>query len=150
MERSGSQKALKVISIIGIIGGILTLASAGIMLFGGSLLAGVTDEVIIDGMTNAEVGGLVGFAGAISLIAGIVYLVQGILGVRASNDAAKINPVWILAIIGIIFAVLSFISLFTSGEPVEMSNIVGGVASLAFSVLYFWIANNIKKQNAEA
>ena len=147
MERSGSQKALKVISIIGIIGGVLTLLSAGIMLFGGSLLAGVTDEVIVDGMTNAEVGGMVSFAGVVSLIGGIVYLIQGILGVRASNDATKINPVWILAIIGIVFAVLSFISLFTSGEPVEMSNIAGGVASIAFAGLYFWIANNIKKQN---
>ena len=150
MERSGSQKALKVISIIGIIGGILTLISAGIMLFGGGLLAGVTDEVIVDGMTNAEVGGMVGFAGAISLIAGLVYLIQGILGVRASNDFTKINPVWILAIIGIVFAVLSFISLFVNGEPVQMSEIVGGVASVAFAGLYFWIANNIKKQNVEA
>ena len=147
MERSNSQKALKVISIIGIIVAVITLLGAAMMLFGGGLLAGVTDEVIVDGMSNAEVGGMVGFAGAVSLIAGVIYLVQGILGIRASNDFTKIKPVWILAIIGIVFAVLSFISIFTNGQAITASDVLGGIVSLAFAGLYFWITNNIKKQN---
>ena len=150
MDRSNSQKALKVISIIGIIVAVVTLLGAAVMLFGGGLIAATTDEVVVEGMSNAEVGGLVGFAGAASLIAGLVYLIQGILGIRASNDFTKIKPVWILAIIGIIFAVLSFISIFTNGQPVEVSDVAGGIVSLAFAGLYFWIANNIKKQNETA
>ena len=142
MERSGSQKALKVISILIIIGAALGLLAAVGFAGVGGVIAGTTDEVVVDGMSNTDVGGMLGLASIVALISSIISLVQGILGIRASNDITKINPVWILAIIGIVFAVISLIMAIT-----DASDLMSPIISVVFSGIYFWIANNIKKQN---
>ena len=147
MERSGSQKALRIISIIGIIFGLLALAMAALMVFASGFVASVTDEAAVEGMSNTEAGALVGFTGLITLVEALIAIIQGILGLRAAKDASKIKPVWILAIIGLVGSVIGAIMFFVNGGG-DMSNITSYISSVVFAVIYFWIANNIKQQIA--
>ena len=142
MVRSGSQKALLVISILGIIASIFLIFTAAMTLFAGGLIAG-EPATVVDGVTNAEAGAMVGFLGAVSLIEGLIILIESILGIRASKDCTKIGPVWVLAIIGIILAAIDLILFFTGNSSSDLASLI---ISLLFSILYFWICNNIKTQ----
>ena len=152
MEKSGSQKFLKVISIIDIVLGILALI-AGIMtaLLGGAAAAGVVssgaDALATSEFTAEEVGvGIAAFSiiGVFTIVAGIITLLEGILGLRAANDPQKIMPVWVLAIIGLVCSVVSLIMTFVNQGG--SSDIISGIANVAGSCLMFWVANNIKVQ----
>ena len=149
MERSGSQKFLLVISIInivfaaiGILGGI-----AGIMggaFFGAADPQEVSSALSGTGVTQGEASGLVVGVFLFVLLACIVELIVGILGVRAANDNQKIMPVWVLALIQVILYAITIIMSIVNGS--FASDGISNVLSLAFGILLFWVANNIKKQ----
>ena len=149
MQRSGSQKFLLVIGIINIVLGAWTLLGAAFFLVGGSALMGdpaATAQVATEtGLGTAEVQGLtfgLGFAG---LFSGIVEIILGILGVRAANDANKIMPVWVLAVISLIMGIISIVMSLTQGHT-DASSIGSYVGTLAGAALMLWVANNVKRQ----
>ena len=146
MEQSGSQKVLKVLSILGIIFGVITLLFAGLAFWGSSAMV-VETEAISDAASNAELAGMTLVLAIASLVEGLLYILQGVLGLRAAKDNQKIMPVWILAVIGLVFGVLGVIAAITNSEPAElMSNLGSSILSLVYSGIYFYITNTIKKE----
>ena len=149
MERSGSQKALLVLSIIsiviaalGLLGSILLIASSTLV---SAVPASEASEILADtGMTQGEAGAVVGIVGFVLLFTCAIELILGILGVRAANDNQKIMPVWVLAIIEVVLSILSIGLQF--GDGTIGANASSSVVSLLFAVLMFWLANNIKKE----
>lgn len=147
MQRSTSQKILKVISIISVVGAIIAIIGAVLMLAGGILFAQSGAEGVVEGMTAAEAGASVAFAGFFTLVEGLICLLEGVLGLRAAKDSRKIMPVWIIAVIGLAAGIISLVmTVFRGGvDASQYGSLIGSVAS---SALMFWLANNIKKQNA--
>ena len=99
------------------------------------------------GLTAEEAGSVgvasaaLGVASALIIIGAIVSIIEGVLGLRAAKDNQKIMPVWVLAIIGLVGAVISLIMSIAQGAFNASS-----ILSLALSGLMFWIANNIKTE----
>ena len=147
MQRSTSQKILKVISIISVVGAIIAIIGAVLMLAGGILFAQSGAEGVVEGMTAAEAGASVAFAGFFTLVEGLICLLEGVLGLRAAKDSRKIMPVWIIAVIGLAAGIISLVmTVFRGGvDASQYGSLIGSVAS---SALMFWLANNIRKQNA--
>lgn len=146
MEKSGSQKVLKVLSILGIIFGVIMLLFAGLAFWGSNAMVAEV-ETISDAATNGELAGYTLVLAIASLIEGLVLILQGVLGLRAAKDNQKIMPVWVLAIIGIVFAALGVVAAITNSAPEElMSNLGSNILSLVYSGIYFFICNTIKKE----
>ena len=147
MERSNSQKIIRVISIFDIIGAVLILLMGLMAIMGGALVGvGGGTEQVAEGLTAAEAGGIASMLGVAMLAPGIVSDITGILGIRASNDASKIMPVWVLAIVDLVLQVLSLISSFASGAPMDASSIIGSIVGVGIAGLMFWAANNVKAE----
>ena len=151
MERSGSQKALLVISIINIILAVFLIITGVMVNVGGALIAGAPETAELAGeisselgetVTGSEVGGIAALGGLLLIFYGIVEVLMGILGIRAANDNQKIMPVWVLAVISLVLGVFALIASFTNPN----GNIASAVGGLLGSALMFWIANNIKTQ----
>lgn len=149
MQRSGSQAALLVLSILNIIAAVLMLLG-GLAIMLGSAFFGAVDSseaaaaLAGSGVTQGEAGALTALAGFIFVFAGIIELVLGILGVRAANDNQKIMPVWVLAIIQVALYVIAIIVAIIDGS--FGASAFSYILSLVFGILLFWVANNIKKQ----
>lgn len=149
MERSGSQKVLLVLSIISIVFAVLGIL-AGLMSLAGGVLFGAADpeqvaDVLADtGVTQSQAGAAIGILGGSIIISCVIELIIGILGVRAANDARKIMPVWVLAIIQLVFSVLGLVASIVNGS--FGADAFSIVITLIFAVLIFWISNNIKQQ----
>ncbi|MFQ8869274.1 MAG: hypothetical protein ACLR67_13380, partial [Eggerthella lenta] len=106
MQKTTSQKALKVISIIMIVFAALTLLlGIGGIVTGGAL--GILGAGSGDAGSAALVGGVAAVAGFVILLGGAINLAIGIFGLRGANDPRKIGAFYVLAIIGLAFAVLS-------------------------------------------
>jgi len=74
-----------------------------------------------------------------------IYLLQYTRGVRISSlDNQKIMPVWVLAIIDVILYVVGLVIVIVNGD--FSSQGVSYILSLAFAILLFWVANNMKQQ----
>lgn len=104
-----------------------------------------TEELAEAGLSASDVGvasAVVSFLAVFLTVASLITIVEGILGVRAANDASKIMPVWILAIISLAGAVISLIMTFVNGTFATSG--VSGIVTLVINGLMFWVANNIK------
>ncbi|MBE6473150.1 MAG: hypothetical protein E7Z99_06180 [Coriobacteriaceae bacterium] len=149
MQRSGSQKVLLVLSIIDIIGAALMLLAGLAVMLGGAAI-GAVDPMEASaalegtGVTQGQAGMLVGIGGFFIIIGGAVELIMGILGIRAANDNQKIMPVWVLAIISLIFSVIGLISAIAGGTFATQG--ASAIVSLIIAGLMMWIANNIKQE----
>jgi hypothetical protein len=151
MEKSSSQKALKVISIINLVMGALIALLAILSFIGGSVLGSMTVSQIVNQGLNAkaqQVGtATFNMLGLILLIGGVISIIEGILGVRAANDPDKIMPVWILSIMSLTLSAATLVmSLFHMGG---MTFDISQIVQLILDFLVFWIANNIRNQAAE-
>lgn len=155
MERSGSQKALLILSIINIILAVIIIFSGIIVnVFGGMFgaspeaaeLAGEVAAETGQAVTGGEIGMLAIIGGMGLIISGVIELIMGILGVRAANDNQKIMPVWVISLLSLAFGVASFIMAVIGGSIHGAGDVIQYLTSLVFSALMFWIANNIKKQ----
>ena len=145
MERSQSQKVIRILSIINIIGAVLFII-LGFMVIAGGALAGASggSEIVAEGITAAEAGGLVSIGGIVFVVIGIIEMLIGILGIRASNDASKIMPVWWLSLISLVMQVAGLVATFVQGGGTN--GIIGTIASIAVAALMFWAANNVKAE----
>lgn len=142
MQRSGSQKALLVFSILEIIG-------AAIVLLGAIAAMGVTGLVGASGAELSPEDQAVGVAAGsllsiVLIVSGVWSLLCGIFGIRAANDNQKIMVVWVFVIIGLVLNVLSLIMSFVNGD--FAANAGSLIISIAFSVIMFVICNNIKRE----
>lgn len=147
MQRSTSQKILKVISIISVVCAIISIIGAILLLAGGIFFAQSGSDGVVEGMTAVEAGASVAFAGFFTLIEGLICLLEGVLGLRAAKDSRKIMPVWIIAVIGLAAGIISLVMTVFRGstDASQLGSLIGSVAS---SALMFWLANSIRKQNA--
>ena len=142
MERSGSQKALLVFSIIQIICSALVLVSAIMMIAATGLIGAAGAELTADEQQlGAMTGGLLSI---ILVIAGVWGLLCGIFGIRAANDNQKIMIVWVFLLIELILTVVSLVMSFTNGD--FGSQPFSYIVSLVLAIAMFVVANNIKKE----
>ena len=153
MERSGSQKALKIFGIIYVVIGIIALVIGVLAFLGGGVGASLTADMAYEmsdygaaaGTALASVGlGVVMVVGIIAIIAGIVDIICGIFGIRAGNDCQKWRGVFVLSIIGIIIGAIQLIT-----TIVVHGNLVSAIISVAWSVLILLLANNVRRQANE-
>ena len=91
--RTGTQKALRITSIIMIIFGVLVALSGAIIIASGAAAdsLGLYDAVNFQG-TETTAGILTMAVGILVLIMGALQLIVAFLGLRASNDASKVGP----------------------------------------------------------
>ncbi len=136
---SGSQKYIKIVSILNIIGGAFYVL-IGILGFLGKGLVG--NEALIEqagGDSSAPMAANVFLI--VMIVIGLFSLVVGILGVRAANDPSKIGPVFTLAVVSLIISVVNlFVGVF--GGNFSVYSLIECVPP----ALMTWCANNVKKQ----
>ncbi|MEF2655559.1 MAG: hypothetical protein U0M72_03875 [Eggerthellaceae bacterium] len=151
MEKSGSQKALKVLSIILIVLSVISIVGMLFVLAGGGLLFtaitdGTADVPASDLNTLATATTFIVALSVVALLSAIFDLIVGILGVRGANNPQKIRPFIVMCIICIVLDVISLAFSFAA-EPMDPSAIAGGVLGLAIPIICLVLANNIKKQS---
>ena len=148
MQPSGSQTGLKVISILDIIGGVFIALSAFMMLAGGAIIGtdpnAAAEAAAEIGMEASTVVGIATWVGVMLLVSAAITLITGILGLRAAKDNQKVKPVWIISIIALVFAVISFIMTITGGG--DSGSIGSSLGGLVMPAITFWLANNVKKE----
>lgn len=137
---SGSQKALKIISIILIVWSILVIL-LGAFLAAGSAVPGMSAESINIGgdsmaMSTAALGLGIGV-----IIGGVVDLIIGFLGLRGAKDSHKIGVFFVVCIIGLVLGVIGLVSNIMSGA-FQWSNLV----SVLIVAVCTYLAQSIKKQ----
>ena len=144
VERTGKQKALLVLSIIGIIFGALVIISGIVILGGGALVSLGGAESLAAGQLTAEdqatvatAGGLASLLGVLLLLSGGFTLLTGIFGIRGANDAAKIMPYIVCAVITLI---LDVVSLFATG--ITASAIIG----IVIAAIMVWLGFAIRSE----
>ena len=100
---SGSQKALKVVSVLLIIYAVVMTAFGIFLVADGSFLAGET----IDVNGTAEAANVMAAAlGGGTIVGGIVDLVIGLLGLRGAKNPRKVGPFFVLCIIGLVLGLV--------------------------------------------
>ncbi|MEG0374838.1 MAG: hypothetical protein RR547_01475 [Raoultibacter sp.] len=142
MEKSSSQKALKILSIVMIVLAILSIVSGLFMIIGGGAVAGTTVYGGDDSMAVMAAAAMIG--GVMILVGGIINLIIGIFGLRGANNPQKIGVFFVLAIIGVVVTALSFVGNIMSGS--DFTTIISGLISFVLPVACVVLANNIKKE----
>lgn len=142
---TGSQKAIKVLSIIVIVVAILSIVAGLVTCAGGAagVMAGADASAAEQQQLALGAGVLFVLAGG-ALVSGVIDLIVGLLGLRGAKDPNKIMPFFVIAIIGAVFAVLNLIGCFTSGQ-LDGTSIASAVVQLALMVVCVILANNVRK-----
>ena len=139
MDLARSQKIVRVLGILDIVGAVLSLVGGiGMMGLGG--VGATLPEMATDNDLRTGVGVFM-FLGIILIVTGIANLLEGIFAVRAEKDASKVGPLWIFAIVTIILGVLALVTSIVNDGQDTLSSIF----SLAVNCFMFYLANNIKK-----
>lgn len=144
MEKSSSQKALKVVSIIMIVMSALMILAGLFLTIGGGAMGSASIDA--NDEASAAMAGFAIIGGIMILIGGIVDLIIGILGLRGANNPQKIGVFFVLAIIGVAFSLFSLLGTLFGGSA-DASMIASSVASLIFPGICVFLAYNIKKEN---
>ena len=100
---SGSQKALKVVSVLLIIYAVAMAAFGVFMVAGGSFLVGETVDV--DGTAQAA-NVMAAALGAGTIAGGVIDLIIGLLGLRGAKNPRKVGPFFVLCIIGLVLGLV--------------------------------------------
>ena len=138
MTLDTSKKILKIMGILCVIFGILSVISAALLMVGGkAAIASGELDVPADAMR------LITFGCIFGIVAGLVTFLQGIFSTRAAKDFSKIQPAWIFAIIGLATSVID--AVYGVINNTSGSTIATAAISIALSVLVFAAANTIKK-----
>lgn len=144
MQKSSSQKALKVISIImivfasfGVLGGLFAIVGGSFL---GAAGAGYSSAAALIG------GGVIAVVGVVLVLSSGFSLITAIFGLRGANDPRKIGVFFVLAIISVVLSAVSALySIANDGGGV--ANILSALVGLALPVACVVLANNIKKEN---
>lgn len=145
MSLADARTTLKVLGILNIVLGIFGVIT-GIGLFAGGHMLGAevftSANAGAEGAEAAAVTGLVLIMGIFVLVAGIVYLLEGICSLRAAGDPSKVGPAYILAILGVVASVITLVLNIMNG--ITVSNVVSGLLGVGFSVFVYRAAATIK------
>lgn len=137
---SGSQKALKVISIILVIWAIVGIL-LGAFLAAGSAVPGLSAESIdMDGTTMNMSTAALGFGIGI-IITGVIDLIIGLLGLRGAKNPHKIGLFFVLCIIGLVLGVIGLVMNIMQGA-FQWTSLV----SVLIVAMCTFLAYSIKKQ----
>lgn len=148
MEHSGSQKFLKVVSVLAIVVGVLgILAALGMGFLSGATISGGSEMLAETGITaeeQSQVAGVFGVGAIIVLFSSFAEIISGILGIRASNDNQKIMPVWYFSLAGLTLATGSLFSAFMDGS--FSKNAASLILSFLGALLMVVVSNKIKAE----
>ncbi len=139
---SGSQTALKVFAILGIIFGVIGIF-VSVLVFAGAANSANAVAVFKGNLISLGATGVM--LGVLILIESVVQIVIGWLGLRGANDPSKIGPFYVLCWIAVILQVVSAVLGLVGGREVfgVLGSLIGG---LVIPVILLVLANNIKKQ----
>ena len=145
MERSGSQKALRIISIIQIVFSIIILIVGCMGFFAAGEVGSIqTGDVELNSVAQGAAGTIAVAFGVVVVIIGLWNLLCGVFGLRAANDNQKIMIVWVFLLIGMVIELVGAAMAILNGFTDTSFWSVAG--TLIWSVFMFWIANNIKRE----
>lgn len=139
MQRTGKQKVLLVFSIIGIIVGILAIVGGLATVGGGAVIFHDAAQTGAADTLEAEtaLGSLAAIGGIIIIAGGVFSLLMGIFGIRAANDATKVVPF-------IVFAIISFISDIVAIIAGGVN--VSAIISIVLAAVVVWLGLSIRKE----
>ena len=135
---SASQKYIKIIGILNIIGGAFYVL-IGILGFLGKGIVG--NEALVAEAGDSSAPAAVNVFLIVMIVIGLFSLIVGILGVRAANDPSKIGPVFTLAVISLVISVIGLVGSIFGG-----SFSIYSLIECVPPALMTWCANNVKKQ----
>lgn len=142
---TGSQKAIKIISIILIVVGIVALIAGLITFAGGMALVGAGAEASsIDQQFYVSSAGLFFVLGAGALISGVIDLLIGIFGLRGAKDPRKIGPFFVFSIIGLVLSILNLVISLTSGVS-DLTTIGSNIVSVALLIGCVVLVNKVRQ-----
>ncbi len=139
---SGSQKAIKVLSIISIVFGVIGIVF-GLLAFAGAGVIG--NQMVTYQGVSYSAGALSIAGGFMLLIDGILDIVVGWLGLRGAKDPAKIGPFYVLCWIEVILVVVGFACMLFNGAAIGNA-IVSLVGNIIVPLILLILARNIKNQ----
>ena len=135
---SGSQKYIKIVGILNIIGGAFYILIAILGFLGKGV---VGDEALIKEAGDSNAPAAVNVFLIVMIIIGLFSLIVGILGIRAANDPSKSGPLFKLAVISLGISVINlFVGIF--GGNFSIHSLIECVPP----ALMTWCSNNLKKQ----
>ena len=130
---SNSRKALKIISFIYFILGILS--------------AGMGIVALLAGFTAGDIEGSTVISCIVVIASGIVEIAAAVFGIRAANNPAKAGIVWIWSIVCLVCSVISLLLTlpFLGGTGSSAPDFTGLIAS----IIYFALATRVKKEGMD-
>ena len=135
---TGSQKALKVISIIVIILAVLCVL-AGVALLIPNIAYVEADFPNVEGADRATVA-----AGAAMMLVISGDLIVGVLGLRGAKDPKKIGGFFAIAVIGLIIAAINLAITLFSGQQLDFATLSAPIAQLVVMLVCVILANNVR------
>ena len=138
-KTSGSQKYIKIVSILNIIGGAFYILIAILGFLGKGV---VGDEALIkEAGGDSTAPAAVNVFLIVMIVIGLFSLIVGILGIRAANDPGKAGPLFKLACVSLGISVINlFVGIF--GGNFSIHSLIECVPP----ALMTWCSNNLKKQ----
>lgn len=137
---TGSQRTLKIVSIVLIIWAIVEVL-LGVFLAAGSAVPGMSTESIdVNGSMMAMSTAALGIGIGV-IVAGVINLIIGLLGLRGAKNPAKIGVFFVLCIIGLVLSIIGIVMSVMQGS-FQWSNLV----SLLIVAVCTYLASQIKKQ----
>lgn len=137
---SGSQKALKVISIILIVWAIVVILLGGFMAAGSAVPGMSAQSIDVGGSTMDMATAALAF-GIGTVVGGVVNLIIGLLGLRGAKNPHKIGLFFALCVIGLVLGIVGIVMNIMQGA-FQWTSLV----SLAIIAACTLLAAKIRKQ----
>ncbi|MEG0016307.1 MAG: hypothetical protein RRZ85_01180 [Gordonibacter sp.] len=137
---SGSQKALKVVSIITIVFAVFLVLFGALMAAGVALPGATTDTIEADGVSVSVATAAIAFAIPF-IVGGILNLIIGFLGLRGAKNPRKVGPFFVLCIIGLVLGLIGLGMSLAQGsfDPSSLVNV-------AIMAVCLYLASKVKQQ----
>lgn len=142
---TGSQKVIKVVSILVIIVAILS-----ILLGLASCVGGFAGVAASSGVSESEQetlalgAGVLFFLGGGAIISGVIDLIVGILGLRGAKDPKRIGGFFAIAVIGFIIAAINLAITLFSAQQLDFATLLAPIAQLVVMLVCVILANNVR------
>lgn len=147
MDVSREQKILKIFSTISLVLGLLGVIGGILMLATGGLALGNAEAIMNDTAAKAEdLGKFSGFfigTGVITIIAGIISLIDWSALKKVAKDATKYKPALILTMCSFVLAAVGFVLNFVGGS-VDLKTVGNNVVSLGLNGYILYLINKVK------
>ncbi len=114
---AGNEIALRLISIVNVIFGVLTIAMA-IIFWALGVSAAPEENPYLSGVGEANLGGMSVFFGVALCITGLVVLIEGVLGFNASRVPSRVDACYGFGIIAIAVTIIG--TIISAAQMVEM------------------------------